>query len=92
MHDSSARPVLSRCLSLAAALALAGWALLLPAKPAHAYAMPPRCPIGDSSSTIYYNNAQHQQVVGNTAVNCNQISTHSGETSGFFTVTCSPCS
>jgi hypothetical protein len=92
MHDSSARPVLSRCLSLAAALALAGWALLLPAKPAHAFAMPPRCPAGDSTYIVYYNNAQHQQVVGTTTVDCNQVSTHTGEISGFFTETCSPCS
>ena len=92
MHDSSAHPVLSRSLSLAAAVALAGWALLLPAKPAHAYAKPPSCPINTSSYIVYYNNAQHQQVVGTAAVDCYDVSTHTGVTSGFFTAGCSPCS
>ena len=92
MHDSSVRPVLSRCLGLAAALALAGLALLLPAEPAHAFAMAPECPIGDSRYVVYYNNAQHQQVVGTRATGCNFVSTNTGTISGFFTVTCTPCS
>ena len=92
MRDSSPRSVLTRCLGLAAALALVGSALLLPAVPAHAFPMAPACPIGNSTYTVYYNNAQHQQVVGTRSVACNNSTSSTGTVSGFFTETCTPCS
>jgi hypothetical protein len=82
MKDQTAhRPSLSRFLTLAALLALAVWAFLLPAKPAHAMSPVPRCASGYSEKVLYYT----------TDIDCEGNITKFGSTNIYYTYTCTAC-
>jgi Family of unknown function (DUF6289) len=91
MNGQAARPVVFRWLALTALAVLAVWALLLPTRPAFAYALPPQCSVGYSRTILYYNNAQHQEQVGESIGSCEGGESQSGESTAWWTVYCEVC-
>jgi hypothetical protein len=85
------RPSLSRFLALAALLAVAVWAFLLPAKPAHAMSPVPRCASGYSEKVLYYTSITHQTETGETDIDCAGNITKFGSTNIYYTYTCTAC-
>jgi hypothetical protein len=92
MRTQAAKLRLSRVPALAASFGLIVIAFLQPARTANAVARFPQCGSVDQTIDVYYNNAQHQLIVGEAESLCNGEVQITGTVTAFYTFSCYPCS